>query len=165
MCQAPGHLKWDAMDEMVPRVRAFGWHPIVQFDGTEFPEHEAQLKRIQGDYVIDHIGKFLAPVTPDHDAFKALLRLLDRGNCYIKLSAPYESSRSGPPDYADVTALAKAIAKAAPDRLLWASNWPHPGREHYPSDTDMLDLMLDWVPDEKIRHKMFVENPARLYGF
>ena len=165
MCQAPGHLKWDAMDEMVPRVRAFGWHPIVQFDGLEFPEHEAQLKRIQGDYVIDHIGKFLSPVTPDHEAFKSLLRLLDRGNCYIKLSAPYESSRSDPPGYDDVTVLAKAIAKAAPERLLWASNWPHPGQQNYPSDNGMLDLMMEWVPDDSVRRKMFVDNPAKLYGF
>ena len=104
-------------------------------------------------------------MTPDHESFKSLLRLLDRGNCYIKLSAPYESSRSGPPDYTDVTVLAKAIAKAAPERLLWASNWPHPGQQNYPSDNGMLDLMMEWVPDESVRHKMFVENAARLYDF
>ena len=167
MCLPPGHLKWDVMDEMIARVRPFGWHPIVQFDGREFPDREAQLKRIEGDYIIDHIGKFLEPVPTDHTAFKTLLRLLDRGNCYVKISAPYEVSRVGAPGFDDVGALAKALAKAAPDRLLWASNWPHPGMEgdRYPNDVAMLDLMLDWVPDEASRHKMFVENPARLYGF
>ena len=96
-----------------------------------------------------------------------MLRLVERGNCYVKLSAPYEVSRVGSPGYDDVAALAKALAKAAPERLLWASNWPHPGMrgERYPSDANLLDLMLEWVPDEAARHKMLVENPARLYGF
>ena len=96
-----------------------------------------------------------------------LLRLVDRGNCYVKLSAPYEVSRIGAPGFDDVAALAKALAKAAPERLLWASHWPHPGMEgdRYPNDAALLDLMLDWVPDEASRHKMFVENPAHLYGF
>ncbi len=167
MCLPPGHLKWDVLDEMVARVRPFGWHPIVQFDGREFPDREAQLKRITGDYVIDHTGKFLEPVPTDHAAFKSMLRLLERGNCYVKLSAPYEVSRDGAPEYQDVGALAKALAKAAPDRLLWASNWPHPGMRgtRYPDDADLFDLMLEWVPDEAARHKMLVENPARLYGF
>jgi D-galactarolactone isomerase len=167
MCLPPGHLKWDVMDEMIARVRPFGWHAIVQFDGREFPERGAQLKRIEGDYIIDHVGKFLEPVPTDHEAFKTLLRLVDRGNCYVKLSAAYEVSKVGPPGYDDVAALAKALAKAAPERLLWATNWPHPAMrgERYPSDVNLLDLMLEWVPDESARYKMFVENPAKLYGF
>lgn len=167
MCLPPGHLKWDVMDEMIARVRPFGWHAIVQFDGRELPEREAQLKRIEGDYIIDHVGKFLEPVPTDHEAFNTLLRLVDRGNCYVKLSAAYEVSKVGPPGYDDVAALAKALAKAAPERLLWATNWPHPGMrgERYPSEVNLLELMLEWVPDESARYKMFVENPAKLYGF
>jgi D-galactarolactone isomerase len=167
MCLPGGHLKWDVMDEVVARVRPFGWHPIVQFDGREFVEHEAQLKRIRGDYIIDHIGKFLEPVAIDHPAFKAMLRVLDRGNCYIKLSAPYETSKAGPPAYADVGVLAKALAKAAPERMLWASNWPHVSATsaNYPNDANLLDLLLDWAPDEAVRRKILVDNPAKLYGF
>ena len=74
MCVPGGHLKWDVMDEVFARVRPFGWHGTVQFDGRDFVQHEAQLKRIQGDYIIDHTGKFLEPVAPDHDAFKVLLQ-------------------------------------------------------------------------------------------
>ena len=56
--------------------------------------------------------------------------------------------------------------KAAPDRMLWASNWPHPSAPaHAPDDADLLDLLLDWAPDETTRHKILVDNPARLYGF
>jgi D-galactarolactone isomerase len=167
MCLPGGHLKWDVMDEIAARVRPFGWHPIVQFDGREFPDREAQLKRIQGDYVIDHVGKFLEPVPPDHAAFQTLLRLVGRGNCYVKLSAAYETSKAGPPSYADVGALAKALVKAAPERLLWASNWPHPSAPagRYPNDAGLLDLLLEWVPDDETRRKILVDNPARLYGF
>jgi D-galactarolactone isomerase len=165
MCLPGGHLKWDVMD--VGRVKPFGWHPIVQFDGREFPEREAQLKRIQDDYVIDHVGKFLEPVPTDHTAFKSLLRLVERGNCYVKLSAAYETSKVDPPSYSDVGALAKALVKAAPERMLWASNWPHPSApvDKYPSDAGLLDLLLEWAPDEAIRQKILVDNPARLYGF
>lgn len=167
MCLPGGHLKWDVMDEVIARVKPFGWHPIVQFDGREFPEREAQLKRIRGDYIIDHTGKFLEPVPVDHAAFKTMLRLLERGNCYVKLSAPYETSKVGPPGYADVGALAKQLAKTAPERMLWASNWPHVSvtAANYPDDADLLDLLLEWAPDEAVRRKILVDNPARLYGF
>lgn len=167
MCLSGGHLKWDVMDQVIARVRPFGWSPIVQLDGREFPEREAQLKRISGDYVIDHTGKFLEPVPTDHAAFKTMLRLVERGNCYVKLSAPYEVSKVGQPGYDDVAALATALVKAAPDRMLWASNWPHPSEplERYPSDASLLDLLLEWAPDEATRKKILVDNPARLYGF
>jgi D-galactarolactone isomerase len=162
-----GHLKWDVMDQVLARVRPFGWHPIVQLDGRDFPGREAQLRRIEGNYIIDHTGKFLEPVPTDHAAFKVLLRLVDRGNCYVKLSAPYETSKVGPPSYSDVGALAKELVKAAPERMLWASNWPHPGTsgDRYPSDANMIDLLLEWAPSEADRQKILVENPARLYGF
>jgi len=167
MCLPGGHLKWDVMDEMIARVRPFGWHPIVQLDGREFPERKAQLERIQGDYVIDHTGKFLEVVAPDHPAFKVLLGLVARGNCYVKLAAFYETSKAGKPDYADVGRLARALIQAAPERMLWASNWPHPSAQgaQYPDDARLLDLLLEWAPDEAVRRAILVDNPARLYGW
>jgi D-galactarolactone isomerase len=139
----------------------------VQFDGREFPERAAQLERVRGDYIVDHAGKFLEPVAPDHAAFRTLLRLVDRGNCYVKLSAPYEVSKTGPPAYADVGARARELVKAAPERMLWASNWPHPSAvgADYPVDSNLLDLLLEWAPDAADRQKILVDNPARLYGF
>ena len=85
MCLPGGHLKWDVMDEMVARVRPFGWHPIIQFDGREFPEREAQLERIAGDYVIDHPASSSSRCRPIDAAFKVLLGLVGRGNCYVRL--------------------------------------------------------------------------------
>jgi len=163
-----GVLPWDILEEMAARVGAFGWHVQLQLDGRTLPERIELLRRLTGTLVIDHVGKFLEPVPPEHPAFRLLLALVGNGRTYVKLSAPYEVSRVGPPFYDDVGRLAKALVAAAPERMLWASNWPHPtpgaagGR---PADAVLLDLLLDWVPDAATRHRVLVENPARLYGF
>ena len=162
-----GTVGLDQLDAVAAKILPFGWHPIVQIDGRNFPDHEAQLLALPGTFVIDHIGKFLEPVAPDHPSFKSLLRLLDTGRCYVKISAPYETSKTGGPAYEDVAALARVLIRAAPDRMLWASNWPHAqaAKFGYPNDAALLDLLLDWAPDETAIRKMLVDNPARLYGF
>ena len=130
------------------------------------PDREALLKKLTGTLVVDHVGKFLEPVPVDHPAFKVLLRLLENGRTWVKLSAPYEWSKAGPPNYSDVGRLATALSRAAPDRMLWATNWPHPTPGlAKPDDAWTLDMMLEWVPDEATRRKTLVDNPARLYGF
>jgi D-galactarolactone isomerase len=162
-----GTVGLDQLDAVAAQVQDFGWHCIVQIDGRDFPQHEAQLMRLPGTFVIDHVGKFLEPVTTDDPAFKSLLRILDTGRAYIKISAPYETSKTGGPAYEDVGALAKALIRAAPDRTLWATNWPHAqaAKFGYPNDAGLMDLLLDWAPDETAIRKMLVDNPARLYGF
>lgn len=163
--QPGGAVGFDRMDEIMARVHPFGWHANIQLNGRGMAQHEAQFKRLPGNFVIDHVGKFIDPVSPAHEAFKALLRLLDTGRCWVKLSAPYESSKSGAPRFEDVAILAKALVKYAPERMLWASNWPHPYRNPPPSSADMLDLLLEWVPDATVRNNILAENPAQLYGF
>lgn len=160
-------LPWEMLEEMAARIAAFGWHIQFQMDGRYFEEREAMLKRLPGTLVIEHIGKFLEPVPPDHPGFQSLLRLVDAGRCWVKLSGAYMMSKSGPPLYADIGALAKELVKRAPERLVWASNWPHPLSRGgpMPDDAVLLDLMLDWAPDEKTRNRILASNPAELYGF
>ena len=161
-----GALPWDILEAMAVRVAAFGWHVQLQLDGRELPEREALLKRMTGTLVVDHIGKFLEIVTPDHESFRVLARLVENGRTYVKLSAPYEFSKSGPPDYAGAGVLAKALIAIAPERMLWASNWPHPSAHGgKPDDAMLLDTLLHWASDEAARQKILVDNPARLYGF
>ncbi len=160
-----GYFSWDDVDTIAARVQPYGWHVQVQLDGRELPQHAARLSRLPVDVVFDHNGKFLEPVAITHPAFGVLLELLDSGKCWVKLSAPYETSKSGPPAYADVSALARALAAANPDRCVWASNWPHPGFDPEPSTPGMLDLLLDWADGDASRRKILVDNPARLYGF
>jgi D-galactarolactone isomerase len=160
-----GALAWDELDRIAARVQSVGWHVQLQLDGRLLPEREAQIRGWPGRIVIDHVGKFLEPVTPDHPAFGCLLRLVETGRVWVKLSAPYEVSKSGPPLYDDVGRLAKALVRAAPERMLWASNWPHPSVKEKPDDAVLLDILLDWAPDEPTRRKILVDNPAELYGF
>ncbi len=162
-----GAVGFDQMDQIMARVHPFGWHANIQLDGRELPRYEAQIRGLPGNFVIDHVGKFLEPVPPEHESFKALLRLVDTGRCWVKLSAPYEVSKTGAPKYEDVGRFAKALVKRAPERMLWASNWPHPGmpKDRMPDDADLLDLLLEWAPDDATRKKILVDNPAELYRF
>jgi len=162
-----GALPWEILETMAARVGNFGWHVQLQLDGRTLPEREAILKRLPATLVIDHVGKFLEPVPVDHPAFAALKRLVENGRTWVKLSAPYEVSKSGPPYFDDVGALAKILIKLAPDRMVWATNWPHPTppANKKPDDAMLLDMLLDWVPDETVRNKILVDNPAKLYGY
>jgi D-galactarolactone isomerase len=173
-----GVLTWQQLVPMAKRVAAYGWHIQLQLDGRLLPEHDETLMSLPCDLVIDHNGKFLEPVAVTHPAFQCLLRLLDSGRCWVKLSAPYETSKSGPPRYDDVSVLARALVAHNRERCVWATNWPHPNRNPAPStnwphpnrnpapsNAEMLDLLLDWAPDEPTRHHILVDNPARLYGF
>ncbi len=162
-----GTLQWEHLDAVVARVQPFGWHVQVQFNGWELPPHEQQLRGLPLDIVVDHIGKYLEPAPPtvDDPAFASLLRLLDGGRCWVKLSAPYESSRRSAPAYDDVAPLARALVQSHPERCVWASNWPHPGRVPTPSNAVMLDQLLNWADDDATRRRILVNNPASLYGF
>jgi D-galactarolactone isomerase len=163
-----GVLPWGSLGTIAARVQEVGWHVQLQLDGHLLAEKEAVIRRFPGTLVIDHTGKFIEPVPTDHPAFRVLLRLVENGRTWVKLSAPYETSKVGRPRYGDVGALASVLVRAAPDRMLWASNWPHPSKVPYdpmPDDAELLDLLLDWVPDDATRRKILADNPAQLYGF
>lgn len=160
-----GALGWDRLDAIAERVQSVDWHIQLQLDGRTLPEREAQIRAWPGRIVIDHVGKFLEPVAPEHPAFRVLLGLVETGRVWVKLSAAYEVSKAGAPGYEDVGLLAKALVQAAPERMLWASNWPHPSVADKPDDAMLLDLLLDWAPDEATRRRILVENPAEVYGF
>jgi D-galactarolactone isomerase len=159
-----GAIPWDRLDRIAARVQSVGWHVQLQLDGRELPEREAQVRRWPGKIVIDHVGKFLEPIATDHPAFRCLAGLVETGRVWIKLSAPYEVSKNGPPLYEDVGRLAKELVRLAPERMLWASNWPHPGHPRQ-DEAVLLDMLLDWAPDEATRRRILVDNPAELYGF
>ena len=161
-----GVLTWDTMPTMAARVAVFGWHVQLQCDSREIGEHQAMLSRLPCDLVIDHMGRFDAAVAPDDRSWRALLELLAGGSCWVKLSGPYYGSTSGPPLYEDKARIARELIKAAPERMVWASNWPHPSfKKNFPDEGKLLDTIAEWTQDETLRRKILVENPARLYGF
>ncbi|OUS38009.1 amidohydrolase ['Osedax' symbiont bacterium Rs2_46_30_T18] len=162
-----GGTRLDDLLSVNALVQDLNWSSIVQFDGNQIDSHSALLQQIQGNYVLDHHGKFFQPIDGDSSEFSTLLKLIDKGNCYFKLAGCYETSKSGYPDYADLGATAKALIAHAPERIIWGSNWPHvslaPGDT--PCDAQLLDTVCSWMPNTKVLQQIFVDNPARLYDF
>ena len=158
-------LPWDQLEPVAASVHDHGWHIQLQMNGRDFADRADQLSRLPGTLVVDHAGRFMDPVPLDHPSFKALMRLIEGGNCWVKLSGPYMSSRAEPPLFDDLTASIRAMVEAAPERMLWATNWPHPGHTGEYDEAMLLDTLLHWVEDEATRNRILVDNPAELYGF
>lgn len=160
-----GPYAWDDLPALAERIAPFRWRLQVQMDGRELDRRAKTLGDLAVPVVIDHVGKFLEPVPVDHPSFIALRRLVAAGRCWIKLSGVYETSRAGPPDYADVSALASALIADAPERMLWGSNWPHPNLRPPPDDLALLGHFASLVPGPEMRARILVDNPAGLFGF
>ena len=96
-----------------------------------------------------------------------MVKLMEAGRVWVKISGVYYSSRASHPDYEDAAERIRILAGARPDRILWALNWPHPGLpfEGEADSADFLDPLLDWVPDEAVRKMILADNPGKLYGF
>ena len=157
----------DVMEDMAARIAPFGWHIQYRCWPDELLDLAPRFRRLRVPVCLDHMGN-IAPAAggADHSAFKALLGLLDTGNCWVKLSAPYQLSKTGAPDYADYRPQGRALVKAAPERMVWGTNWPHPRVADKPDEADLLDVLLDWTEnDARTLHAILVDNPARLYGF
>ncbi len=160
-----GVLAWDDLAPVAEKIAEFGWVINLQLDGRELAAYEERLRALPCMLTIDHIGKFLEPVRIDHPGFRSLLSLLDAGRTWVKVSAPYETSKVGPPAYEDVGMLARALVEKNPDRCIWASNWPHPNRLPRPDDAAMLELLDGWTLELDAYTKVLSRNPAMLYGF
>ena len=147
------------------RIGDFGWHVEINAWAVDLLKMMPMLGRVGSPIVLDHFGHVPEPEGADHPLFGKIRGLIDKGNTWVKLAAPYDASKVGPPSYADSSALARAYVKAAPERLVWGSNWPHPGEDPKPDDALLFDLLLDWAPEESVRNRILIENPAVLYGF
>lgn len=161
----PGRpMAWETMPAMAPRLAQFGWNINLQLPGEELALREPLLLGLACDLVIDHIGRFTAPFDANSPGVRAMHRLLDSGRCWVKLSAPYHGSKSGPPQYADNGVLARELVQRWPERMLFATNWPHPSvKGEAPDDRALMQLLWEWAPDEKMRRRILVDNPAQLY--
>lgn len=115
--------------------------------------------------VIDHMGRVKTGFGITQEPFRLLLDLVKGEDFWVKICGAERISSSGPP-YADAIPFAQALIAAAPDRVLWGTDWPHPNIEgEMPNDGDLLDLLALYAPDEAVRNRILVDNPARLYGF
>ena len=158
-------LAFDVARRLAERTRELGWHVQFLLDAEDHPDLDTMLGRFATEVVIDHMGRPDPGKGVNAPGFQALIRLLQSGRGWAKLSAPYRTSRM-PPPYADLTPFAHALIAAAPDRLVWGSDWPHVLLEtEMPNDGDLVDQIAVWAPDQAVRERILVDNAERLYGF
>jgi D-galactarolactone isomerase len=150
---------------LAPRIAALGWHAQIHMSGDQLVGHAAMLGALPCDIVIDHMGRLPPATGVSHPAFATMRRLIDAGRTWVKISAAYLNTNDGPPDYVDATAVAQALIKAAPERMVWGSDWPHVTEIHKPDTALLFDLLAIWAGDEATRRRVLVDNPATLYGF
>jgi predicted TIM-barrel fold metal-dependent hydrolase len=149
----------------VARVKEMGWHLILHLDATDLVELDAMLKQIPVPMVIDHMGRVKAADGLDQPPFKVLLEWMRNERFWVKVCGPERVSSKGPP-FDDAVPFARKLIEAAPDRILWGTDWPHPNvGKHMPNDGDLMDLFAQMAPTPELQKKILVDNPARLYGF
>lgn len=157
--------KTDEIDRLMERLHTFSWHAVLHFDPHLIPELATWMRTLDYPFVIDHMGRLHADETngPYHRALVDLMASCD--NAWIKISGAERGSIAGPP-FTDMIPIARSLVEAAPDRTLWGTDWPHPVLSGpMPDDGQLVDLLAELVPDPATRHRVLVENPARLYGF
>lgn len=154
------------LEELAQRVAPLGWHLQFWLPAAEMFALAPRLRELPVPVVLDHFGGLTAVHAQPCPEQDALLALLAGGRTWVKLSAAYRASLAGPP-YADLLPLAGALIAAAPQRMLWGSDWPHSNLKGKPMPDagDLLGLLGDWAPDEAVRRRILVDNPAALYGF
>ena len=155
----------DMIEPLSKRVTALGWHVQINMGPDQIVAAESLWNRLPSTIVFDHMGHVPQPAGLSHPVYTVIRKLVDKGRTWVKLSVTYDNTKDGPPGYADITKVAQAYVKAAPERLVWGSNWPHPNEPKKPNDAMLFDLMSRWAPDAPTRNRILVQNPAELYGF
>ncbi|NIO05072.1 MAG: amidohydrolase family protein [Proteobacteria bacterium] len=165
------------MSLLARSIRDLNWHLELHVGPHLLEALVPVVERLPVDVVFDHMAKIPADDVVGHPGLAAVKRMLGTGRCWVKLSGAYRVSRKGG-KYTEVAQLARSLVETNPDRMVWGSDWPHtPPHGHEPVlegeitpfrklDTGrLLDLLMDWVPDERVRKHILVDNPARLYDF
>ncbi len=161
-----GGVSLAILDRLANKIKDFGWHVQLLVDVSDCPEFWRIAESLPVDLVIDHMGHMAAQKGVDDPGFQGLLSLVREGRAWVKLSAPYRTTSRGAIPYADTAGLAHALIEAGPDRMIWATDWPHPHVQiAMPNDGDLIDMLAEWAPDEELRQRILVDNPAKLYGF
>jgi predicted TIM-barrel fold metal-dependent hydrolase len=155
----------DMIEPLARRVADLNWHVQIHMRGDQIVENAALLERLPAQIVFDHLGRLPQPAPLEHAAYKIIRAMLDKGRTWMKLSGAYMDTNVGHPTYADKLAVAQAYLKAAPERVVWGSDWPHPTEQDKPNDATLFDLLSEWAPDAALRERVLVTNPAALYGF
>lgn len=160
------------MAKLLPRIRRLdarcaeiGWHLDFLLPGWLTKDLMKVLHALECEFSLAHMGMFLAKDGIWQPGFQQLLDLLHHGNggCWVKFTGTYRISTA--PGYADVLPIARALVEAAPDRILWGSDYPHLSFADKVGSVTLFNLLGEWAPDASIRDTILAKNPARLFGF
>ena len=156
----------DEIPELAARIRPFGWHLEFLFPGKDLVGLMPLFGALELPVSIAHFAYQPATAGVGAPGFRALLELVRRGNTWIKISGANRVSATDLPPYDDVKPMAHALIEAAPDRIMWGTDWPHPNKYIVnPNDGDLVDAFGDWVADEGMRRRIMVDTPAAFYRF
>ena len=149
-------------ERLCARVKPLGWHVVLHFDAQDIPGYSDLISRMPVPFVIDHMGRVQAEGGLEQPPFKTLLELMKNPLAWVKVTGPERVSTQGPP-FHDAIPFARALIEAAPERVLWGTDWPHPNVKWMPNDGELVNLFEQFTDDETLRHQVLVDNPTRLY--
>ena len=158
--------------KLLPRIKRLagrcaeiGWQLDFLTPGWLTAELMPTLAKLKLDFTLAHFGMFLAKDGVKQPGFQELLELLRRGarHCWVKLTGVYRMSVAE--GFADVAPMARALIEAAPERVIWGSDYPHLSFADKVGSVDLWNLLGQWAPHEATRRRILVDNPQRLFGF
>lgn len=153
----------EVFDRVLDRIQPLGWHVVLHLDAGDILEHEKRISRIKVPFVIDHMGRVQAKKGLDQEPFRRLLALMSNPLAWVKVCGPERVSSAGAP-FHDAVPFASTLIEAAPDRVLWGTDFPHPNiAGDMPNDGDLVELLALAAPDEAMRRRILIDNPDRLY--
>ncbi len=159
-------------EAMRPRIRrlgalaaGLGWHLDFLTPGWLVRELLDEMRALPVDFSVAHLGLFPAADGVDQPGFRDFLALVGAPprRCWVKLTGVYR--RATGPDFAAAAPLARALSAAAPDRIIWGSDYPQLSFHDKVGSVQLFNLLARWAPDAATRRRILVDNPAVLYGF
>jgi predicted TIM-barrel fold metal-dependent hydrolase len=160
-----GSIDLDHLEPLAPRLAQLGWHAQVQTWCDNLVASASRLTALGIPIVVDHMGMVDVGRGVSDPTFRALVRWLEGGKIWIKLSGAYRLSGRYP-DYEDMRPFHEILVAANPERLLWGSDWPHVHmKRDMPEDGHLVDLLYRWTDNEDLTRRILVDNPKALYGF
>jgi 2-pyrone-4,6-dicarboxylate lactonase len=152
----------DVFNRIIDRIKGRGWHVVLHVDAPDIIPLSEMMRKLPLPFVIDHMGRVPSAAGVDQPPFKALIELSRCENCWVKVCG---SERISMPPYAAAVPIARALVDAAPTRVLWGTDFPHPNATHEANEADLVDLVPQFAFDPLAQKRLLVDNPARLYGF
>lgn len=143
---------------LLRRVRDMGWHVDVHDDAPRLAVHLRHFEAVGVRTVVDHFGRAMPGAGVSCEGFQALLKAVERGNTWVKLSAPF---RLESPQAASAYARA-LLERGGPGRLFWGSDWPFAAFEDQVTYQHAMDGFVACVPDADVR-RAIGENAMSFY--